>query len=118
MWEVDTALEGSLRAGESVGSEGAAIYQLELSGKEIFQLQRLLEELAVESGNYFRVRVAVLLSEAVRKAVKEDLERGRPQGAIDGREKVYIAATAPGGKLDPDHHPGTVLPHARAQSRR
>jgi len=69
MWEVDDASEGSITVGESQGLSGQQRLMLEISRKELWQLQQLLRELAMESPNYYLKRKAVLLGETLRTSV-------------------------------------------------
>ena len=69
MYEVEEALEGSLRAGKSRGGRAAVWLDLHLAERTVYKLQRLLESLAQESKVWFEIRDVVLLSEEVRKAV-------------------------------------------------
>jgi hypothetical protein len=46
-------------------------FTLTLSGAEIYFLLKLLEELAVSTDSYLKVRDAVFFAEGIRKGVKE-----------------------------------------------
>ena len=69
MYEVEEALEGSLRAGKSRGGREDVWLDLHLTERTVYKLQRKLEGLATKNENWFEVREVVLLSEDVRKAV-------------------------------------------------
>ena len=63
------ALEGSLRAGKSRGGRADVSLTLTLPERSVYQLQRMLEEMATANPDWFKVRAVVLLSEDLRKAV-------------------------------------------------
>ena len=63
------ALEGSLRAGKSRGGRKDVTVTLTLPERSVYQLQRMLEEMATANPDWFKVRAVVLLSEDLRKAV-------------------------------------------------
>ena len=69
MWEIDEALEGSLRAGKARGGRRDVWIELRLGERTVYKLQRLLEGVAAESKNWFEIRELVLLSEELRWAV-------------------------------------------------
>jgi len=85
-WMVEEALEGSLRAGRSRGGRQGVMVTLSLTERSVYQLQRMLEDLAAPNGDYFKTRAAVLLSEDLRLAVV-DWEEQVADG--EAREKVY-----------------------------
>ena len=66
---VAEGLEGSLRAGKSKGGRKGVLLNLALPERSVYQLQRMLEEMAAPNGDYFKTRAAVLLSEDLRLAV-------------------------------------------------
>lgn len=68
-WMIEDALEGSLRAGRAKGGRTGVMLTLSLPERSVYQLQRLLEDLAAPNGDYFKTRAAVLLSEDLRLAV-------------------------------------------------
>ena len=69
MNSIDEALEGSLRLGKSKGGRKDVVLHLDLTERSVYKLQRLLEEEAAQSTDFFKVRESVLLSEDVRRAV-------------------------------------------------
>ena len=85
MFEVDEALEGSLRAGKSRGGRVDVWLELRLTERTVYKLQRLLEGLAAHSDNYFEIRQVVLISEEVRVAVCNCERQGLSQGGADAR---------------------------------
>jgi len=66
---IEEALEGSLRAGKSKGGRKGVVLTLNLPERSVYILQRTLEDMAAQSTDFFKVRVMVLLSEDVRRAV-------------------------------------------------
>ena len=91
MFEVEEALEGSLRAGKSHGGREDVWLDLRLTERTVFKLQRKLEGLAADSKNWFEIRAVVLLSEDVRRAV---IDYQREQGL---REQALNLAVDAGG---------------------
>jgi len=85
MRDIDQDLEGRVSATRCRDGDVRDHYHLDLSGRDVFQMQRLLEETAVEKQNYFAVREAVLLAENLREAVKQARQQGPPQGGESGR---------------------------------
>lgn len=69
MWWIDDALEGRLSVGKARDGSGPEEYILRISRKRVYQLQQFLEEEAEKGGDYFRVRMLVLLAEELRNAV-------------------------------------------------
>lgn len=84
MSEIDEALEGRVTVGKSRRGDEREIHHLILNGRQVYRMQRLLEGLAVNEENYFRVREAVLLAEALREAVSDGDDRGPLQGGTGG----------------------------------
>lgn len=76
MSELDEIYEGVVTATKCRDGDARQIYPLELSGRDIFKLQRLLETRAVQEDGYLNVREAVLLAESLREAVKLARRRG------------------------------------------
>jgi hypothetical protein len=76
---VAEGLEGSLRAGKSKGGRKGVMLNLALPERSVYQLQRMLEEMAAPNGDFFKTRAAVLLSEDLRMAVvvSEEVEANR-----------------------------------------
>jgi len=66
---IEEALEGSLRAGKSRGGRKGVMLTLHLPERSVYQLQRMLEAIVAPEGDYFKKRMAVLLSEDLRLAV-------------------------------------------------
>ena len=69
MWEIDDALEGALTVGESQGKGRDEKVMLEITRRDLFELQQLLRELVMNSPNFFLKRKAVLSGETLRKSV-------------------------------------------------
>jgi hypothetical protein len=69
MWEIDDALEGALTVGESRGKGRDEKVMLEITRRDLFELQQLLRELVMNSPNFFLKRKAVLSGETLRKSV-------------------------------------------------
>lgn len=85
---IQEGLDGSLRAGKSHGGRKGVTIDLTLPEKTVYQIQRMLEELAAPNGDYFKTRAAVLLLEDLRLAVvaaeeveadREALAKNRPR---------------------------------------
>jgi len=83
---IEEALEGSLRAGKSPGGRKGVMLTLLLPERSVYQLQRLLEEWATVSDNYFKVRATVLLSEDLRMAVA-DAEQAAAEELAEAKVK-------------------------------
>jgi len=85
MRDIDQDLEGRVTATRCRKGDVRDVYELCLTGRDVFQMQRLLEETAVARENYFDVREAVLLAENLRRAVKQARQQGQSQGGENGR---------------------------------
>ena len=85
MSELDEVYEGVVTATKCRNGDARQIYPLELTGRDVYKLQRLLEARAVQEECYLDVEEAVLLSRSLREAVKQARRRGLPQGGGDGR---------------------------------
>ncbi len=84
MWMVEDAMEGQLNAGKSRQGDARELYRLELNGREVFKLQRLLRRVATNNDNYFQVEEAVELGRALRREVAKNHHRGLPPGGTGG----------------------------------
>ncbi|MCJ7503199.1 MAG: hypothetical protein MUP80_09095 [Acidobacteriia bacterium] len=56
---------------QGIGKNRTKEFVVTLSGSEIYFLLKLLEELAVSTDSYLKVRDAVFFAEGIRKEVKE-----------------------------------------------
>lgn len=84
MAEIKGDLDGRLTMTRTRDGDARDKYQLELNGRFIFKVQRILEKQAVNEEDYFKVREAVLLAEELREAVKLAKKQGPPQGDESG----------------------------------
>jgi hypothetical protein len=73
--EVEDALPGRFCLGKSRHGDYPENLTLSFKGKTVYQLQRFLEEEAEKGGDFFRVRLLVLLAEELRVAIVADIER-------------------------------------------
>jgi len=78
MQGINEMTEGRVSMGKSRCGDDRAMYRLDFNGREVWQLQRVLETLAVRSEDYFSVRRAVTLAEALRREVAKNQGRGLP----------------------------------------
>lgn len=84
MWDIEGDLDGRVTVTRCRNGDARQIYQLRLTGRDVYQMQRLLEETAVSRENYLAVREAVLLAENLREAVKQAREQGPSPGGTRG----------------------------------
>ena len=79
-WMVEDALEGRVTIGKSRGDSGREKVWVELTRKQLYQLEQFLQAVAEEGRDYYRVRMAVLLEEALRRHIPKAGEPGPPPG--------------------------------------
>ncbi len=84
VWMVEDAMEGRLTCGKSRGGPKDEEYLLKISGKRLFQLQKLLEERAAAPANFFEARMAVMLWEEIRRGVLNVGAPEPPPGGVSG----------------------------------
>ena len=70
MWMVEDAIEGRTTLGKSRNGECNPEVLIRLTGKQHYQLQKFLQGASSNEENAYKVRMAVLLWEAVRTQVE------------------------------------------------
>lgn len=105
MWKVEDALPGRLSMGK--GHNGGLEKQLilELDGKRVYQLQKYLEEQIGKGGEFFTIRLLVLLHEELRQAVALAQGNGGWEKASNGSPTFQRAESTPERSERGDHHP-------------
>ena len=93
MWMVEEALPGRLSKDNSHHGPPDETLRLYISGRRVYQLQKYLEERAAKGGEFFEVRMLVMMHESLREAVEtaqnqKDHERITHGSTIVQREKV------------------------------
>lgn len=61
--------DGMLYVGRSRNGDDKTSLVIELKGKTLYQIQKLLEETAVQAEDFAQTRMATLLHEELRKAI-------------------------------------------------
>jgi hypothetical protein len=69
MWKIEDAQAGRIPTGKSRQGESEGTMFLEMDGRKVYQLQKYLEEQVEKGGDFFGVRMVVLLHEELRQAV-------------------------------------------------
>ncbi len=75
MWKIEDAQAGRIPVGKSHQGESEGTMYLEMDGRRVYQLQKYLEEQVEHGGEFFNVRMVVLLHEELRQAVMLAQER-------------------------------------------
>jgi len=88
MWKVEEALPGRMSQGK--GHQGPADERIDLkiSGRRVYQMQKYFEERIEKGGEFFEVRMLVLLHEELRAAVENAQARDEHTRMSYGREAV------------------------------
>lgn len=88
MLTIELPLPGRLTATKTHHGDPQTIHTLDLDGRTLYHLQKLLERDAAPAPDYFAARKAVLLAEELRLAIERGTTHNRtpddPQSHIPG----------------------------------